>query len=89
MAHAHGNAVPEGMTGDPQLGEMLGPYRVDGVAGRGGMASVYSAIDTRDGEKVAVKLLKPLHDPDRIQGFRREFRALKRLPRTTRHRYAS
>src|SRR5437762_494939 len=56
-------------------GTLLGPYRVDGKLGEGGMGEVYRAIDTRLGRAVAVKIAqKPF-----IQRFGREARAISSL----------
>ena len=37
--------------------EYLGPYRVDGILGRGGMGTVYKGSHSRSGEKVAIKVI--------------------------------
>lgn len=56
---------------------MLGPYRVTGRIGEGGMGAVYRATDTRLGRNVAIKVLTAvtLSDKERIQRFEQEARA--------------
>jgi TolB-like protein/tetratricopeptide (TPR) repeat protein/tRNA A-37 threonylcarbamoyl transferase component Bud32 len=44
--------------GEIQPGAMLGPYRVESKVGAGGMGTVYAALDTRLGRKVAIKMLR-------------------------------
>lgn len=64
------------MSADAQL--LGGRYRVDGLIGRGGMATVWRATDTVLGREVAVKRLHArLHgDPELEERFRREGRAV-------------
>ena len=52
----------------------LGPYRVLGKIGEGGMGEVYRARDTKLGRDVAIKVLpEPVAaDPDRLARFERE-----------------
>ena len=61
--------------------ERLGPYRILGVLGRGGLGIVYRAFDERSAENVAVKLLTqtPASHRKAIERFAREFEALARL----------
>ncbi|HEX8252317.1 MAG TPA: protein kinase [Thermoanaerobaculia bacterium] len=55
----------------------LGPYRVIGLLGEGGMGAVYRAKDTRLGRDVAIKVLSnvTLSDRERLQRFEQEARA--------------
>jgi YVTN family beta-propeller protein len=46
-------------TVDPRLGTEIAGYRVEALAGRGGMSVVYRAEHLRLGRKVALKLLAP------------------------------
>lgn len=57
---------------------MLGPYRIERRIGRGGMGSVYEAVDDRAGARVALKVLSPelAQRPDFVARFQRESRAL-------------
>jgi Tol biopolymer transport system component len=56
---------------------MLGPYRITGRIGEGGMGAVYRATDTRLGRSVAIKVLTAvtLSDKERLQRFEQEARA--------------
>src|SRR5881394_2210237 len=56
---------------------MLGPYRVVGILGEGGMGAVYRAQDTRLHRDVAIKVLTAitLNDQERLQRFEQEARA--------------
>jgi serine/threonine protein kinase len=52
---------------------LAGRYRLESLLGSGGMGSVFAARDERDGQAVAVKLIKPgLDDVDLAARFRRE-----------------
>lgn len=54
-------------------GDQLGPYRIQGVIGEGGMGVVYRALDTKLNRQVAVKLLfDDLADPAARRRFQRE-----------------
>jgi len=56
----------------------VGPYRVQEVLGRGGMAVVYGGLHEQLQREVAIKELLPLarHDPEGMSRFRREALAL-------------
>jgi len=58
-------------------GATLGPYRVDGLIGAGGMGQVYRARDSRIGRDVAIKVLPATYaaDADRLRRFEQEARA--------------
>ncbi len=57
-----------------------GTYRVVRPIGRGGMASVYEAVDERNGRTVALKLLAgTASGPTHTERFRREVQAVARL----------
>ena len=60
-----------------QIGESLGPYKIAGILGRGGMGEVYSAVDTRLGREVAIKVLPAelASNPQWLQRFEREAHA--------------
>ncbi len=55
-------------------GELLGHYQILDQIGQGGMATVYLAVDKRDGRQVAIKVLAPGIGTERrfIKRFRRE-----------------
>jgi len=56
---------------------MLGPYRIAGLLGEGGMGAVYRARDTRLGRDVAIKVLSNVThaDRDKLVRFEQEARA--------------
>jgi eukaryotic-like serine/threonine-protein kinase len=56
-------------------GTLLGPYKIEAPLGQGGMGQVFSAIDTRLGRKVAIKISHE-HFSDR---FGREAKAISSL----------
>jgi serine/threonine-protein kinase len=63
------------------IGETLGPYRVLGKLGEGGMGEVYRARDTQLRRDVALKVLpaEVATDPDRLARFQREAELLAAL----------
>src|SRR4051812_32316310 len=63
------------------LGTQLGPYKILGPLGAGGMGEVYRAEDARLGRNVALKVLPPqfAEDADRLTRFQREAKAVAAL----------
>lgn len=63
---------------NPQLGTLLGAYRVEGTIGAGSMGEVYKGIDTGLNRKVAIKILSEKHrdSPELRARFVREGRAV-------------
>ncbi len=60
---------------------IAGRYRVESEIGRGGVATVYRAIDTNLDRTVAIKILNPewVQDPEAVGRFRREAHAAAKL----------
>jgi serine/threonine-protein kinase len=60
---------------------IVGRYELEELAGEGGMSSVYRAYDTVLERRVAIKVLHEhfAHDPEHVERFRREARAIARL----------
>jgi eukaryotic-like serine/threonine-protein kinase len=56
----------------PSSGTLLGPYRVEGKLGEGGMGEVFRAVDTRLGRAVAIKIAREQFSAR----FEREARAI-------------
>src|SRR5262245_6473922 len=71
------DVAPELLDDDAELepGTELGPYRVEGVLGAGGMGKVYRGLDTRLGRSVALKLSRI----EFSKRFEREARAIATL----------
>ena len=63
----------------PRDGLIAGRFRVEALAGRGGMGLVYRARDTVSGQLVALKLLNSTSTPEGLQRFNREAALLQRL----------
>jgi TolB-like protein/Flp pilus assembly protein TadD len=63
------------------IGTALAHYRILSTLGAGGMGTVYLAEDTRLGRKIALKVLpgEMASDPERLERFEREGRALASL----------
>lgn len=67
---------------DPNIGTLIaGRYRIEGVLGEGGMATVYSARHTLHDRPVAIKLFRKdlARDPKLRERFRREATSCARL----------
>jgi eukaryotic-like serine/threonine-protein kinase len=62
-----------------QSGSLIGPYRIEGLLGEGGMGVVYRAFDPKLQRPVAVKLLPDLADAVARQRFQREARTVTAL----------
>ncbi len=58
-----------------------GHYRLKGIIGRGGMATIYKARDIKAGKTVVLKIMDPglLSDPDLLKKFLREGEVLQKL----------
>ena len=62
-------------------GTRLGPYKIVGKIGAGGMGEVYRAKDTKLGREVAIKVMPAdfSTDSDRLRRFQQEARTLAAL----------
>lgn len=62
-------------------GKSLGPYQINSQIGQGGMAVIYRAVDTRNGETVALKVMLPhlSYETETRQRFHEEGENAKRL----------
>src|SRR5262245_8256279 len=71
----------KGPAGLVAIGGRLGHYEITDRLGAGGMGEVFQATDTRLARSVAIKVLPEAfaHDPDRLERFEREARALAAL----------
>ena len=65
-------------------GTRLGPYKIEGLLGKGGMGEVFRAVDTRLRRSVAIKILPRdnVADPKRKRRFLQEARAVSSLNHT-------
>ena len=64
------------------VGQQIGPYRVTGLLGHGGMASVYRAVQPSLQREIALKVMTDQQaalDPQFAERFRREAAAIARL----------
>ena len=66
---------------DDLIGKTVGSFTILEEVGRGGMATVYSAMQHSMNRKVALKVLPRhfLHDPDFLERFEREMEVISRL----------
>jgi serine/threonine protein kinase len=62
-------------------GSTLGPFKIQSLIGKGGMGEVFSALDTRLGRQVALKILPAdfASDSDRVRRFQSEAKVLASL----------
>jgi serine/threonine-protein kinase len=62
-------------------GDQLGPYRIEELVARSGMASIYRATDLREGKPVAIKIPHPEMEADPLlfDRFQREIEIGKKL----------
>lgn len=69
---------------EPAAGDKVGPYQLHAELGRGGMAVVFDATDSRTGKQVAVKVMsgRMLMTQHMIDRFDREVRSASRLHHT-------
>jgi eukaryotic-like serine/threonine-protein kinase len=61
----------------------LGPYEIEKPLGKGGMGSVYAAIDSQTGQRVAIKALSP--QLAMAEGFRERFESEIESLKTLKH----
>ena len=69
-------------SGDTELpGKTIGNYKIVSEIGRGGMATVYSAVQLSMNRKVAIKVLPRylFHDPGFLERFKREVDVISKL----------
>jgi len=67
----------------PALPISFDRYRIGGLLGRGGVATIYRAVDATNGRTVAIKILDPkwMSDPEMVQKFLAEATALEAIHR--------
>src|SRR5215472_6103207 len=61
------------------LSRIAGRYELQEQLGEGGMGVVWRALDLKTGGSVAIKLMKDISDPDAVELFTKEWRALAEL----------
>jgi len=80
-AWAGGASLPGSTSAVMPPGTQLGPYKIEGLLGSGGMGEVFRATDTRLRRTVAIKILPRdnIADPERKRRFLQEARAASAL----------
>lgn len=73
--------LPAGLPREPQVGDVLGDYRLEELLGVGGMGTVFKAYDQSLNRYVAVKVLAPklVADHEFVQRFLQEAQAVAQL----------
>src|SRR6202034_1342593 len=82
IASVAASAAQEPDPDERLIGTRLGPYRVEAIAGHGGMGAVYRASrdDAEFRQQVAIKLVRiAAASPDTLRRFRQERQILARL----------
>jgi hypothetical protein len=82
IASAAAAAAQESDPDERLIGTHLGPYKVEAIAGHGGMGAVYRASrdDAEFRQQVAIKLVRvAAESPDTMRRFRQERQILARL----------
>src|SRR5262249_9020407 len=76
-----GKTAGGGAAAQLAAGRMVGEYRIEGIIGEGGMATVYAAIHPVIGKRAAVKVLRPelCADPQLVERFVQEARAVNQI----------
>src|SRR5688572_21341025 len=63
-----------------RIGQVIGKrYEILSLLGQGGQSAVFRALDRRDGDEVALKILKPGADAESTERMFREARAMTSL----------
>lgn len=70
---------PSGSVGQEKLPEMIGPYKVESLLNKGGMSTLYLAVDPNTKKTLAIKVLLPkyLSHPEMVDRFLKEAEIIK------------